>query len=66
MSWVLEAAGMDTSGIKGAIRVAGLGGIYLNVLRTWMEDDSADLGRTMAALDKNLSRAEQIANNFML
>lgn len=66
MSWTLEAAGMDTTGIKGAIRVAGLTGIYINVLRTWIEDDSADLSKTMAALDRNLGRAEQAANTFML
>ena len=66
MSWTLEAAGIETSGMKGAIRVAGLTGIYINVLRTWIEDDSEDLSKTMAALDRNLLRAEQFANSFML
>lgn len=66
MSWVLEAAGIETSGIKGAIRVAGLTAIYLNVLRAWIDDESEDLPKTMAALDRNLQRAEQFANSFML
>lgn len=66
MSWMLEAAGVETGGIKGAIRVAGLSAVYLYVLKTWMSDDSEDQSRTMAALDKTLSRAQQCANTFML
>ena len=66
MAWMLEAAGMDTSGIKGAVRVAGLTIVYLNAVRHWMSDDSADLSKTMAALDRSLNRAEQCANTFML
>lgn len=66
MAWMLEAAGIETHGIKGAIRLAGLTAVYLNALRQWMKDDSADLSRTMAALDRGLDRAEQCANTFML
>ena len=66
MAWMLEAAGMDTNGVKGAIKVAGLTGVYLYVLKQWMNDESADLSKTMAALDKGLNRAEQAANTFML
>jgi AcrR family transcriptional regulator len=66
MAWMLEAAGIDTSGIKGAVRVAGLTIVYLNATRHWMTDDSADLSKTMAALDRSLNRAEQCANTFML
>ena len=64
MSWMLESAGIETSGIKGAIKVTGLTGIYLKVLRVWKEDDSKDLSKVMAALDKALERAESMANNF--
>ena len=66
MAWMLEAAGVDTNGIKGAIRVAGLTIVYLNATRHWMKDQSADLAKTMAALDKSLNRAEQVAGTFML
>ena len=66
MAWMLEAAGIDTSGVKGAIRVAGLTIVYLNATRHWMTDDSADLSKTMAALDRSLNRAEQCASTFML
>ncbi|MGB0718880.1 MAG: TetR family transcriptional regulator [Bdellovibrionales bacterium] len=61
MAWMLEAAGEDTNGIKGAVKVAGLTGVYLKVLRVWAADDSSDLGKTMAALDKELARAEKLA-----
>ncbi len=61
MSWMLEAAGMDMGGIKGAVKVAGLTGVYLKVLKTWKEDESKDLAKTMAALDKALGRIEKFA-----
>lgn len=66
MAWMLEAAGIDTNGIKGAVKVTGLTAVYLNTLYHWMKDDSGDLPKTMAALDCGLSRAEQLANSFML
>lgn len=66
MSWMLEAAGIDTTGVRGALHVAGLTGVYLKTLRTWMNDDSPDMGKTMAALDKYLGRAEQLAESFGL
>jgi ubiquinone biosynthesis protein COQ9 len=64
MTWMLEAAGIETNGIRGAIKVAGLTGVYIKVLRTWKEDASADLSKTMAALDKALSRAEKAASTL--
>lgn len=64
MSWMLGSAGIETSGIKGAIKVAGLSGIYLKVLCTWKDDESVDLAKTMAALDKALERAERTADSF--
>ena len=64
MTWMLEAAGVETSGMRGAVKVAGLTGVYLKTLKVWCDDESVDLGKTMAALDKDLSRAEQLANSF--
>lgn len=61
MTWMLEAAGEETHGFRGALKVAGLSGVYLKVLKTWKDDDSADLSKTMAALDKDLGRVEQFA-----
>lgn len=62
MTWMLEAAGIETTGLRGALKVAGLSGVYLKVLKTWKEDDSADLSKTMAALDRDLGRAERLAD----
>lgn len=64
MGWMLEAAGADTAGLSGAVKVAGLTGIYLKVLRVWAEDESPDLSKTMAALDKALDRAEAAINTL--
>lgn len=66
MGWVLDAAGIETSGIKGAVRVTGLTGLYLKTLWVWMDDDTEDMAATMAALDKNLERSEKLAHSFGL
>jgi AcrR family transcriptional regulator len=64
MTWMLEAAGLETSGLPGAARVAGLTVVHLKALYVWKSDEEADLSKTMAALDKGLGRAEQLANMF--
>ncbi len=60
MAWMVEAAGLSSSGLRGAIRVNGVILIYLNTLRVWLRDDSADMARTMASLDQGLRRAESL------
>ncbi len=57
MRWALQTARVDTTGVAGAVRIRALGAAYLATLRVWLGDDTADLARTMAALDKNLRRA---------
>jgi len=59
MAWMLEATGLSSNGIRGAIRIKGLSLIYLATLRVWLGDDSEDQPRTMAALDRNLKKAER-------
>ncbi len=59
MRWLLAAAGIPTDGVAGALRVQGAGALWAYTLRAWEKDESADLGGTMAALDKALERAEQ-------
>ena len=59
MAWMLEAAGLSTSGFRGALRIKGFSLIYMATLRVWLSDDSEDQARTMAALDSNLKRAER-------
>ena len=61
MAWMLEAAGLSSTGLAGAIRIKGLALVYLNALRIWLNDDSEDMARTMAAVDRGLRRAESCA-----
>ena len=61
MACMLESAGLSTAGLRGALRVKGLGAVYLAVLRTWLGDDDPDFARTMATLDRLLRRAESCA-----
>ncbi len=64
MTRVLEAANISTQGIAGCVRVTGLTGIYLYVLKTWKDDDSPDMSKTMATLDKALDKAEMLYNSL--
>ena len=60
LAWILDAAGLSASGLRGRARMKGLLLIYLNALRVWLDDDSADMSPTMAALDKGLRTAESL------
>ena len=60
MAWMLEAAGIRSHGIRGRARARGLALLYLATMRVWLSDDSPDMSRTMASLDKRLSRAESL------
>jgi len=55
-SWMLAAAGISTSGLRGAARSQGMACLYADVMRTWLDDDDPGLARTMAALDRQLAR----------
>lgn len=59
--WMLETAGISAAGLKGAVRIRVLGGVYLYGLRAWIDDETPDMARTMAALDKALRRVERLA-----
>ena len=61
MQTMLEAAGFSTTGLRGAIRIKALGTVYLKAFRVWLNDDSEDLTKTMAVLDKSLSRLDSLA-----
>lgn len=62
MGWMLEGAGLATTGLRGQLAAQGLVGVWLYTLRAWRTDDSPDLSGTMAALDRALARAEQLAS----
>ena len=52
--WILSAAGIEDSGLRGAMKTSGLAWVYVKTLRTWAEDDDPGLSRTMAQLDRSL------------
>jgi AcrR family transcriptional regulator len=60
MRWMLEAAEIRTGGCAGRLLVHLTAALYLSVLRVFLNDDSEDLGRTMAALDRGLRRGEAL------
>ncbi|WP_404383518.1 hypothetical protein [Caenispirillum salinarum] len=60
MALSLEAAGISASGVRGYVRIKGLAYTYLWVLRVFLSDDTEDLARTMAALDKALKNVDDI------
>ena len=64
MAWMLRAAGIDPDRRGGAALVAGLGTVHARVMRVFLEDDTADLSRTMAALDNALRGAERWGATF--
>jgi hypothetical protein len=61
MGWMLEAAGVPSTGLRGLLASQGLTAVWMYALRAWRTDDSADLSGTMAALDRALSNAERVA-----
>lgn len=64
MSWMIEAAGLSATGPAGWLRWQGLAVLYLDALRAWARDDSPDLARTMARLDRGLARADALARRL--
>lgn len=56
----LGAAGIGAEGPIGFLRVQGLGAIAATGLRAWINDDTTDLAKTMAAVDRALARAERV------
>jgi AcrR family transcriptional regulator len=61
MACMLEAADFSTGGLRGLLRVKALMAAYLATLRVWLRDDSPDMARTMAALDRQLRGLERLA-----
>lgn len=61
MSATLSAAGVSVHGVMGVAQTEGLKAVYIAALRAWRTDDSEDMAKTMAALDKGLGFAERAA-----
>jgi AcrR family transcriptional regulator len=62
--WMLAGAGAKLDGPAGALRVAGLTGLYGKVFQVWLDDPSPSLDKSMAALDKRLARGERVLSGI--
>ena len=64
MRWMLEAANLSSAGLRGGLRVQALSALYLSMLPVWLRDDSEDMARTMAVLDRRLRRLDGLTRGF--
>lgn len=58
MTWMLNAANVDISGIDGAVRVQGAALVFAKVMQVWFKDDES-MAKTMSALDRELRAGER-------
>ena len=63
MRWMLEAADLSSAGLRGTLRVNALSALYLSMLPVWLRDDSEDMARTMAVLDRRLRRLDALTRS---
>jgi hypothetical protein len=61
MAWLQDALGVRRYGLRARLARGALGAAYVQTARVWFRDESADLARTMAELDKQLRRVEPFA-----
>lgn len=64
MAWMLAAAGIPASGCRGRLVTKLVAGLYLSIFPNFLRDDSADLGTTMALLDRRLRQVETLLSTF--
>ena len=61
--WALVCSGLDSSeGLPKPIKATGIAWAIAQAERAWRKDESADLPRTMAALDGELRKMEERAS----
>lgn len=60
MRWMTAAAGLDGEGIAGFLHRRGAEAVFLSILPVFLGDDGEDLSKTMAALDRQLTRGDRI------
>jgi AcrR family transcriptional regulator len=59
MRFMLEAAGIEAEGAVGSIKLQGLALAWARVVSAWLDDDETGLSKTMAELDRELTRGER-------
>jgi AcrR family transcriptional regulator len=61
MRFMLEAAGIEAHGAAGAVKLQGLALAWARVIQVWLDDEDPALSKTMAELDRVLTRGERAA-----
>ncbi|MGA8446728.1 MAG: TetR/AcrR family transcriptional regulator, partial [Roseiarcus sp.] len=61
MRFMLEAAGIEAEGPAGVIKLQGLALAWARIIHVWLDDDDPALSKTMAELDRVLTRGERAA-----
>ncbi len=60
MRFMLEAAGIEVEGgAAGTIKLQGLALAWARIVGVWLNDDDPGLSKTMAELDRELTRGER-------
>jgi hypothetical protein len=59
MRFMLEAAGIDSEGGAGALKLQGLALSWARIVNIWLDDKEPELSKTMAALDRELTRGQR-------
>ncbi len=64
MAWMRQAAGLPAAGCRGRVACRLTAALYMSVVPAFLRDESADLGSTMAVLDRRLRQAESLLGAF--
>lgn len=64
MRFMLAAAGIDTEGPLGALRIQGGVVLFARVVEVWVDDEDKDMAKTMARLDRELDQAGKIIHRI--
>ncbi len=64
MRFMLEAAEIDSDGPGGALKLQGLALAWARVFAIWLDDSPPDFSKSMAALDRELTRGERMVGGL--
>jgi AcrR family transcriptional regulator len=62
MRFMLEASGIDSDGGAGVLKLQGLALAWSRIVNVWLADEEPELSKTMAALDRELTRGASIVS----
>jgi ubiquinone biosynthesis protein COQ9 len=63
--WLMEASQSGLTGLRARAARRVVMAIYVRVFNVWLEDNTPDLSRTLAELDKRLQQAELIGKRLV-